>query len=96
MDAPQHYAQRQGGLMIAPMAYDTRPAGPASAPTLTLTIDVEGTSVRCFEMADGTRIWLCDCSEFTERAAKYPEGFCSHTAVAIMRCSEDGSIDVRF
>ncbi len=80
--------------MIADMVSDTRPGAAASHAALILTIDVEGTSVRCFEMADGTRIWLCECSEFTERAAKYPEGFCSHTAIAITRCIEDGSIEV--
>jgi hypothetical protein len=68
------------------MAYETRPGSAGSLANLTLTIDVEGTAVRCFEMADGTRIWLCHCSEFTERAASYPEGFCAHTAVAIARC----------
>lgn len=81
--------------MIPVMIYDTRPGAAASHAALVLTIDVDGTSVRCFEMADGTRIWLCECSEFAERAAQYPEGFCSHTAVAITRCIEHGSIEVR-
>lgn len=49
--------------------------------------------MRCFEMADGTRSWLCDCSAFQERAARHPEGFCAHTAVAIMRSIEKGSIE---
>jgi hypothetical protein len=82
--------------MIRRMAYDARPDRHASMADRARTIDVEGTSVKCLEMADGTRIWLCECAQFQERAARHPEGFCGHTAVAIMRCTEDGSIEVRF
>jgi hypothetical protein len=28
-----------------------------------------------------------------ERATRHPEGFCGHTAVAIWRCIEDGSLE---
>jgi len=42
-------------------------------------------------------MWLCACPKFKERATRYPEGFCCHTAVAIWCCIEDGSnvIDLR-
>ena len=82
--------------MIPRMASYTRPGRQASTAARARTLDVEGTPVKCFEMADGTRIWLCECAEFQKRAARHPEGFCSHTAVAIMRCIEDGSIEARF
>jgi hypothetical protein len=51
--------------------------------------------VRCIEEAGGKRVWLCDCAKFKERATRHPEGFCGHTAVAMMRCIEDGSIEIR-
>ena len=51
--------------------------------------------MRCIETDEGKRVWLCDCPKFKERATRHPEGFCGHTAVAIMRCIEDGSIEVR-
>jgi hypothetical protein len=82
--------------MIRCMAYEARPGRLASMAVRARTIDVEGTLVKCFEMADGTRIWLCECAEFQERAARHPEGLCAHTAVGITRCIEDGSIEVRF
>ncbi len=77
------------------MTYEARHGHPSLYATRTLTVEVDGVSVKCFEMADGTRIWLCDCSVFQERAARHPEGFCAHTAAAITRCIEDGSIEVR-
>jgi len=43
----------------------------------------------------GKRTWLCDCATFKERATRHPEGFRGHTAVAIMRSVQDGSIDIR-
>jgi hypothetical protein len=60
-------------------------------PAKVRTLDVEGQPVRCIEAADGKRTWLCDCEKFKERATRHPEGFCAHTAVAIMRCIQDGS-----
>lgn len=51
--------------------------------------------VRCFETDGGERTWLCECADFQERAARHPEGFCGHTALAIWRWMEDGSIEVR-
>jgi hypothetical protein len=59
------------------------------------TFDIEGRPVRCIETDDGKRLWLCDCPKFQERATRHPEGFCAHTAVAIMRCVQDGSIEIR-
>lgn len=52
--------------------------------------DIEGQSVRCIE-AGGKRVWLCECPEFQQRAPRHPDGICAQTAVAIMRCIEDGS-----
>ena len=63
-------------------------------PAKVRTLDIEGQPVRCIETADGNRTWLCDCEKFKERATRHPEGFCGHTAIAIMRCIEDGSITV--
>lgn len=62
-------------------------------PATVRTVDIEGQAVRCIE-TDGRRLWLCECESFKERAARYPEGFCSHTAVAITRCIDDGSIQI--
>jgi hypothetical protein len=45
-------------------------------------------------MADGTRVWRCECAAFKERAARNPEGFCAHAAVAIIRCIEGGVIEL--
>lgn len=52
------------------------------------SFDVEGQLVRCFTL-DGHRLWRCECSAFRERLARLGEGFCDHTAVAIMRCLQD-------
>jgi hypothetical protein len=62
-------------------------------PATVKTFDIEGHPVRCVE-TDGRRVWLCDCPSFEGRAARHPEAFCAHTAVAIMRCIEDGSIEI--
>ena len=82
---------------------DTRPLrdGRASGkiarmdPAKVRTFDFESTPVRCIETEDGRRVWLCECAPFHERAKRHAEGFCAHTAVAIMRCIQDGSIEVR-
>jgi hypothetical protein len=66
-----------------------------SRATRTRIFDIEGTPVKCFEMTDGTRLWLCECAAFQERAGRHLEGFCVNTAVAIMRWIEDGSIELR-
>src|ERR1700694_6114415 len=59
-------------------------------PAKVRTLDIEGQCVRCIE-TDGRRVWLCECPSFKERATRHPEGFCAHTAVAIMRGIHDGS-----
>jgi hypothetical protein len=56
------------------------------------TFDIEGEEVRCYH-SDGQNLWRCKCSAFQRRLSQYGEGFCAHTAVAIMRSLEDGSID---
>lgn len=63
-------------------------------PSRVRVFDVEGTPVRLVESDDGERTWLCECESFRDRAARLSEGFCAHTAVAIMRCIGDGSIEV--
>ena len=45
---------------------------------------IEGQEVRCYE--DGAhRLWRCECAAFQKRLGKFGEGFCAHTAVAIMQ-----------
>ena len=41
----------------------------------------------------GDRLWRCECAAFQRRLEQYGEGFCVHTAVAIMRSLEDRSIE---
>jgi hypothetical protein len=53
---------------------------------------VEGQEVRCYQ-SDGDRLWRCECAAFQRRLEQYGEGFCVHTAVAIMRSLEDRSIE---
>jgi len=64
-------------------------------PARVRTFDIEGQTVRCIETDDGKRTWLCECADFQERAARHPEGFCAHTALAIWRCVDEGLIDIR-
>ncbi len=52
-------------------------------PAQVRTFDIEGQPVRLIE-TEGRRVWLCDCASFQEQVARYSEGFCAHTAVAIM------------
>ena len=62
-------------------------------PAKVRTFDIEGQPVRLIE-TEGRRVWLCDCNAFQERAARHSESFCAHTAVAIMRCIEEGSLEL--
>ena len=56
------------------------------------TFDIEGQEVRCYQ-SNSHRLWRCECPAFQLRLGQFGEGFCAHTAVAIMRTLEDGSID---
>ena len=40
-----------------------------------------------------SRVYCCPESKKTT-ATRHPEGFCAHTAVAILRCAQDGSIEI--
>jgi hypothetical protein len=61
------------------------------------TFDIEGQPVRCIETDDGERTWLCDCDSFKAREKRMGDtsGGCGHVVVAIWKCIEEGSIDVR-
>jgi hypothetical protein len=48
------------------------------------TFNIEGWLVSCFEL-DGNRLWQCECRVFQERLTRLRQGFCPHTAVAIMQ-----------
>ena len=74
--------------MLGVMQVEPRPAK-------VRTFTIEGQPARCIEKDDGKRTWLCECVDFQGRATKHPEGFCAHTALAIWRCIDDGSIDIR-
>jgi hypothetical protein len=53
--------------------------------------DIEGQDVKC-HISDGQHLWQCPCAHFQRTLTQYGEGFCPHTAVAIMRALEDGSL----
>lgn len=62
--------------------------------TEVLRFDIEGQPVVCYQTG-GDRLWHCECAYFQRTLKQYQEGFCPHTAVAIMRFFEgergDGS-----
>ena len=60
-------------------------------PQAVRTFDIEGQEVRCYQ-SEGHRLWRCECPAFQRRLSQRGEGFCAHTAVAIMRLTEEGSI----
>jgi hypothetical protein len=66
-----------------------------SLPARVTSLDIEGQAVRLIETDDGKRLWLCTCAKFKERATRHPEGFCGHTAVAVLRCIQDESLEIR-
>jgi hypothetical protein len=78
---------------LAAAALSLQSIGCNRGPAIVRTFNIEGQPVRCIE-TDGKRLWLCECAQFKERATRHPEGFCGHTAVAIMRCIQDRSIEV--
>ena len=55
--------------------------------------EIEGHEVRCYG-SGAHRLWRCDCADFERTLGQFNEGFCAHTAIAIMRCLEDGLIEV--
>ena len=56
--------------------------------------DIEGQEVRCYESGQD-RLWRCECAYFQRTLAQHREGFCPHTAVAIMRFAAAGSVGSR-
>jgi hypothetical protein len=52
---------------------------------------IEGHEVSCHEMGEH-RLWHCDCADFERRLKQYGQGFCAHTAVAIMRALDNNEI----
>lgn len=56
-----------------------------------LIIDIDGQQIQCLETG-GRRLWRCNCEDFQRRVAALGEGFCSHTARAIMRAILAGQI----
>ena len=56
-----------------------------------LNIDIDGQQIQCLE-AGGRRLWRCSCEDFGQRAAEHGEGFCNHTARAIMQAILAGHI----
>ena len=67
-----------------PEAYGARMSSPDPP---VRTFDIEGQEVKCYE-SDGHRLWHCECAYFQRTLEQYREGFCPHTAVAIMRHAE--------
>lgn len=62
-------------------------------PAKSRMFDIEGQQVRLIE-TEGHRAWLCECPSFKKRALRHTEGFCAHTAVVIMRCIQDRSVEI--
>ena len=56
-----------------------------------LIIDIEGQHIECIE-TNGRRLWRCDCEDFRHRTTALGEGFCNHTARAIMQAILAGQI----
>ena len=56
-----------------------------------LNIDNDGQQIQCIE-SDGRRLWRCSCEDFHHRAIEHGEGFCSHSARAIMQAILAGQI----
>jgi hypothetical protein len=58
----------------------------------TYRFDVEGQEVVC-HVTGGHRLWVCRCDYFQRTLSQRQEGFCPHTAVAMMRAMDEGTID---
>ena len=62
------------------MAHEA-PSGPVAASRRRRVID--GYTVTFDDSADH-RLWHCACADFERRFKQFGEGFCAHTAVAMM------------
>jgi hypothetical protein len=69
-------------------------ASSSSTPPKVRILDIEGQTVRCVETDDGNANLASECADLQKHATRHPEGFCAHTAVAIWRSIDDGSIRV--
>lgn len=58
-----------------------------------IRFDVEGQEVTCHETG-GDRLWHCARERSQLNLTRSGQKFCQHTAVAIMRAMQDGTIDV--
>ena len=60
------------------------------------TFEIEGQKVVCHQR-HGHRLWHCACADFARRLTRYGEGFCAHTAAAMMRhLTLDGRLKTDF
>jgi len=57
--------------------------------------DIEGQEVVCYEKS-GDRLWVCKCDYFQRTLKQHKEGFCPHTAVAIVQAMREGAIEFNF
>lgn len=80
-----------GFVSLGAMSYTQPRMAPSSQAVR--TFDIEGQEVRCYQ-SEGHRLWRCECPDFQRRLSQLGEGFCAHTAVAIMRLTEQGSIQL--
>lgn len=46
--------------------------------------NIKGQEVVCYQNGDN-RLWRCECAYFQRTLQRYQQGFCPHTAVAIMQ-----------
>jgi hypothetical protein len=84
-------ARDKPGIRLCALSYTE--ARMAQIPQAVRTFDIEGQEVRCYQ-SEGYRLWRCECPDFQRRLSQLGEGFCAHTAVAIMRLTEEGSIEL--
>jgi hypothetical protein len=58
------------------------------------TFTIDGQQVSCHE-SGGQHLWHCSCADFKRRLKQFGEGFCAHTAVAMMdQISSDAAGDL--
>lgn len=56
---------------------------------------VEGQEVLCYHTG-ADRLWVCNCDDSQRTLKQHEEGFCPHTAVAIMRAMREGTMEFNF